>query len=157
LSLHKLLERHAICRLLKDDSAEARRRTSRATPVGFFHIGIAGMRCGGLAERQVERMNRAIKDATMRTVHYASASVPKQQIMHSCSLALRPKIEDAQGQHTRRIYPPPVDDRARALQAEATSSQLEPSNGKAGLVDGAAALQQLGLIPTVWRRHSSRR
>ena len=44
-SLHRLLERHGISRLPKDDSAKGERKRFKTYPIGFFHIDIAEVRC----------------------------------------------------------------------------------------------------------------
>ena len=44
-ALHRLLERHGISRLPKDDSAKGERKRFKTYPIGFFHIDIAEVRC----------------------------------------------------------------------------------------------------------------
>jgi hypothetical protein len=44
-SLHRLLERHGISRLPKDDSQKAEKKRFKAYPIGYFHIDICEVRC----------------------------------------------------------------------------------------------------------------
>ncbi len=44
-SLHRLLERHGISRLPKDESERSARKHFKSYPIGFFHIDIYELRC----------------------------------------------------------------------------------------------------------------
>jgi transposase InsO family protein len=44
-SLHRLLERHGISRLPKDDSTTSGKKRFKSHPIGFFHIDICEVRC----------------------------------------------------------------------------------------------------------------
>jgi transposase InsO family protein len=44
-SLHRLLERHGISRLPKDDSTTSGKKRFKSYPIGFFHIDICEVRC----------------------------------------------------------------------------------------------------------------
>lgn len=72
-SLHRCLQRHGISRLPDVDGEKAVKKKFKACPIGFFHIDIAHRLTKPAhpwTNGQVERMNRTIKDATVRRHHY---------------------------------------------------------------------------------------
>src|ERR671911_500215 len=97
-SLHRCLQRHGISRLPEVDGDKPDRRKFKSYPIGYFHIDIAEVRTeqgklhlfvaidrtcakAGIDHRttkpkhpwtngQVERMNRTIKEATVKRFHY---------------------------------------------------------------------------------------
>ena len=99
-SLHRCLERHGISRLPEMEGTKPRRQKFDRYPIGYFHLDLAEVRTGegklylfvaidhtcwsqGTDHRltkpnhpwtngQVERRNRAIKEATVKRYHYDS-------------------------------------------------------------------------------------
>jgi transposase InsO family protein len=95
-SLHRCLQRHGISRLPETGRDKPRRAKFKRYPIGYFHIDIAEVQTAegshsfelacaqnNIEHRrtlprhpwtigQVERMNRTIKEATVRRFHYGS-------------------------------------------------------------------------------------
>jgi hypothetical protein len=77
-SLHRCLQRHGISRLPEIQGDKPAKRKFRSYPIGYFHLDIA--------EVQVERMNRTLKEATVQRYHYGSHAQLKAHI-HSFLMA----------------------------------------------------------------------
>ena len=58
---------------------------------------------------QVERMNRTIKDATVKRFYYESHDQLRQHLADFSRLQLWPQAQDPQGPHAVRIHLPTVD------------------------------------------------
>ncbi len=59
---------HEISRLPDVEDGKAIKRKVKAYPIGYFHIDIAEV--GTAGGKLVERMNRTIKEATVKRFHY---------------------------------------------------------------------------------------
>ncbi|SFP96858.1 integrase core domain-containing protein [Sphingomonas rubra] len=86
-ALHRCLQRHGISRLPDVEGDKPKRQRFKRYPIGFFHIDIAEVQTAegklylfvGIdrtskfaVNGQVERMNRTIKEATVKRFHYES-------------------------------------------------------------------------------------
>src|SRR3712207_3443946 len=96
-SLHRCLQRHGIARLPDTDGDKPKRSRFKAYPIGFFPIDIAEVHTeqGRLyLFVAIERMNRTIKDATVRRYHYDTHDqlrAPLQLVVDAYNYARRLK------------------------------------------------------------------
>ncbi len=77
-SLHRLLERHGISRLPKDESTKSEKKRFKSYPIGFFHIDICEVRCEDGKLFLFVAIDRTSKFAYAELHHEATRSISAQ-------------------------------------------------------------------------------
>ena len=87
-TLHRCLQRHGLSRRPEVNGDKPVRRKFKSHPLGYFHIPCPAGVCLQTPSRpkhfwtngQVERMNRTIKDATVKRFHYEDYDQPRSHL-----------------------------------------------------------------------------